>query len=291
MTTQAYIFELSAKSFPESALQNSFRLPVLVEFMGVWSGPCINMASRLSDLAKEFAGEFIFAQVDIDEHQELGKQYGIENVPTLIVLRNGEELRREVGEMQEPELRALLREFGIFRQSDELREQARERHIAGDTPEAIMLLAQAIQSDPGNVRVAMDMVQIFLDVGEVQQAQALFNRLPNAVREGTQGKSLTAQIKFSELAAKTEGVEALQHRLAANADDHDARFDLAICLVARHQIDQAVEQLFQIQQAEPVFRDGAAREMISLLSNMLMESAPDAANAYRRRLANMLNDT
>jgi len=229
--------------------------------------------------------------VDIDEHPELGKEYGVEHVPTMIVLRNGEEVRREVGAMQEPELRALLREFGIFRQSDELREQARERHMAGNTPEAIMLLTEAIQSDPGNVRVAMDMVQIFLDVGEVQQAQALFNRLPKTVRENAQGKSLTGQIKFSELAANTEGVEALQRRITANADDHDARFDLAICLVARHQFDQAVEQLFQIQQAEPAFRDGAAREMISLLSNMLMESAPDAANTYRRRLANMLNDT
>ncbi len=290
MSTQAYVFELSAKSFPESALQNSFQLPVLVEFMGVWSGPCIGMANRLSDLAKEFAGEFIFAQVDIDENQELKEQYRIENVPTLVVLRNGEEMRREVGEMQEPELRALLREFGVFRHSDELREQAREKHMAGSTPEAIMLLTQAIQSDPGNVRVAMDMVQIFLDIGQAEQAEGLFKRLPQAIRDSEHGKSLMGQVKFATLAAKTEGTEALQHRLTANPADHDARFDLAICLDAQHQIDQAVEQLFQIQQAEPSFRDGAAREMISLLSNMLTQSAPDAAKTYRRRLANLIND-
>lgn len=290
MSKQAYIFELSAKSFPESAVQNSHQIPVLVEFMGVWSGPCIAMADRLSSLAREFAGEFIFAKVDIDEQQALREQFSIENIPTLVVLRNGKEVRREVGELQEAELRALLKEFGIYRESDELREQARTKHMAGDTPGAIMLLTQAIQSDPANVRVAMDMVQIFLDINEIQQAQGLFSRLPQAVRESEPGKNLMGQLKFASLAAETDGIEALQARLAANAEDHDARFDLAICLVARHQVDEAVQQLFEIQQAEPDFRQGAAREMIGLLSNMLNDSAPEAAAAYRRRLANLLHD-
>jgi len=291
MSKQAYIFELSAQSFTESALQNSFQLPVLVEFMGVWSGPCVAMANRLSGLATEFAGDFIFAQVDIDEQQELREQYKIENVPTLVVLHNGEEVRREVGEMQETELRALLKEFDIHRVSDEQREQARALHLAGDTQGAVLLLTQAIQADPTNTRVALDMVQIFLDVGEISQAQGLFNRLPQADRESETGKSVMGQLKFAALAAETDGVEMLEARLSDDANDHQARFDLAVCLVAQHQIDSAVEHLFRIQQAEPDFREGAAREMISLLSNMLTESAPESANAYRRRLANMLNDT
>ncbi len=176
MSSQAYIFELSAESFPASALQNSYQLPVLAEFMGVWSGPCIQMADVLSVLANEFAGRFIFAKVDIDEQQSLREQYKIENVPTLVVLQNGEEVRREVGEMQESELRRLLKDYGIFHESDELREQA-------------------------------------------------------------------------------------------------------------------MEQLFRIQEQNPDFRDGAAREMVGLLAGMLMDSDPEAGGAYRRRLANMLNDS
>jgi len=290
MPDQAYIFELSASSFPQSALQNSFQIPVLVEFMGVWSGPCIAMADILAGLANEFAGQFIFAKVDIDEQQQLREQYSIENVPTLIVLRNGEETRREVGEMQEPELRALLRELGIYRESDDLREQARERHMQGDTQQAILLLTRAIQSDPSNTRVALDMVQIFLDIGELAQAQGLFERLPERDRHSDIGQALFTQLKFTELAVNTPGIEALQQRIAGNADDHAARFDLAVCLVAQHDIDAAMEQLFHIQQHEAGFREGAAREMIGLLCNLLNGSNPGAASAYRRRLANLLAD-
>jgi len=290
VSPQAYIFELSAESFPQSALQNSFQIPVLVEFMGVWSGPCIQMSDLLSGLANEFAGQFIFAKVDIDEQPALREQYKIENVPTLAVLRNGEEVHREVGEMKEPELRKLLKEHGIYRESDELREQARTQHLAGDTQSAILLLTKAIQSDPTNTRVAMDMVQIFLDMGELEQAQGLFDRLPERDRESDMGKSLGGQLHFATLAAKTEGIGGLQRRIDADADDHAARFDLAVCLVAQHQVDPAMEQLFHIQQHDPQFRDGAAREMIGLLAGMLMGTDPDAGSAYRRRLANMLNE-
>ncbi len=290
MSQQAYIFELSAESFPQSALQNSFQIPVLVEFMGVWSGPCIQMSDLLSALANEFAGRFIFAKVDVDEQQALRQQYKIENAPTLVVLRNGEEVRREVGELKEPELRQLLKEYGIFRQSDELREQAREKHLAGDTQSAILLLTQAIQSDPSNTRVAMDMVQIFLDMGELEQAEGLFSRLPDRERDSDVGKSLNSQLHFARLAAETDGIEALRQRIADDADDNDARFGLALCLVAGHLVDQAMEQLFRIVEMDAGFRDGAAREMIGLLSNMLAVNDPEAGNGYRRRLANMLTD-
>jgi putative thioredoxin len=44
---------------------------VLVEFMGIWSEPCVVMADVLADLAKEFAGQFVFAKVDIDEQLDM----------------------------------------------------------------------------------------------------------------------------------------------------------------------------------------------------------------------------
>ena len=80
----------------------------------------------------------------------------------------------------------------------------------------------------------MDMVQVFIDIGETAQAQGLFNKLPDKDKNSDMGKSLLGQLSFAELAAKTEGINTLTTRLADNADDHDARFDLAVCRVAGH---------------------------------------------------------
>ena len=256
----------------------------------MWSGPCIAMSNVLHDLAEEFAGQFVFAKVDVEEHPELVKRYAVENVPTLKVFHKGETSFSEQGQFQEKELRVLLKGMGIFSQSEELREQARSRHMAGETSEAIVTMSQAIKLDPGNTRVAMDMVQIFLDIGETENARDLFNKLPARDKESETGKSLIGQLTFADLAASTEGKEALQQKLAQTPDDDDARFDLAVCQVAAHDYNSAIDQLFALLQASPDYREGAAREMIITISNMLAPNDPGLAGKYRQRLANMMNE-
>jgi len=289
MSKEALVFEVGESGFDRYVIENSHELPVLVEFMGVWSEPCIVMADIIHDLAKEFAEQFVFAKVDIEEQPGLREQFNISNIPTLLVFKDGEVTFTQEGQMQEQELRLLLKGLGVFHISDELREQAREKHMAGNTPEAIMLMTQAIQRDPGNTRVAMDMVQIFIDIGEMEQATALYNRLPDADKESSMGKSLIGQLTFADLASKTEGMERLQQKLAQNANDHDARFDLAVCLVAGHDYNGAINELFTLLQAEPDYKEGAAKEMIIGITNTLAPNDPEQAATYRQRLSNLMH--
>lgn len=289
MAKQGLVLEVGESGFERYVVENSHRLPVLVEFMAVWSGPCIAMSDALTELAAEFAERFVFARVDIDEQPELGKRYSIENVPTLLVIKDGEVAFTQQGQMEEQELRVLLKGLGVFHESDELREQARVKHMAGETAEAIVLMSQAIKMDPGNTRVAMDMVQILIDIGEIEQATGLFNKLPERDKESDMGKSLIGQLTFAALAAKTEGVERLQERLALHAGDHDARFDLAVCLVAAYDYSGAINHLFSILEAEREYKNGAAKEMIITITNMLAPTNPEQAAGYRQRLASLLH--
>ncbi len=290
MNKQPLILEASQANFDRYVIENSLKAPVLVEFMAMWSGPCMAMSHVLETLAGEFAGQFVFAKVDSDEQPELLERYGVKNVPSLLVFQNGEEGFRQEGQMQEEELRVLLKGMGVFSQSDELRLQARERHMAGETSEAIMLMSQAIQMAPANTRVAMDMVQIFIDIGELEQAKGLFNRLPDRDKESDIGKSLIGQLTFADLSANTPGIDALRQRLERNPQDNEARFELAVCLVAARDYDGAVDQLLAVLQSEPEYKNGAAREMVVTIINMLAPNDPELANQYRTRLSNQLSN-
>ncbi|WP_178863719.1 tetratricopeptide repeat protein [Thiomicrorhabdus cannonii] len=281
-----YVFEVNAKRFNELVLMNSYKLPVIVEFMGVYSGPSIALENQLTEFAEDFKGQFIFAKVDIDEQPELVEQYQIKNIPTLKVFKDTNVVRSEEGLMQKDEIAEMLKSLGISRPSEEMREQARHKHLAGDIAGAIQLLTQAIQSDPGNTRVAMDMVQVMLDIGELEQAKSLFNRLPEKDRGSDTGKALIGQITFKDLAAKTPGKQALLARLDQNPLDFDAYFDLAVCLVAEFDYQGALECLFAIFEQEPTYKEGAAREMIVNLFAMLATSEPDLVQQYRLRLGN-----
>ncbi len=285
---EVFIFEVTQGNFNTSVVFNSHKLPVIVEFMGMWSEPCIKTEYLLSEMAREFAGQFIFAKVDTDAQTDLVNEYEIKNIPTLKIFRDGEVVHTEEGEMTEAELRGLLKAQGIFRESDEMREQAREQHMSGDTIDAIKLLTAAIQQDPGNTRIAMDMVQIFLDIGELEQAEGLFGRLPQRDRDSDLGRSLLGQLSFKKLAADTEGKEVLLDRISTNKDDHDAHFYLSVCLVAEHDYQQAMDHLFTIFEADPDYKEGAAKEMIISLTNMLAPNEPLLAQEFRRRLGNIV---
>lgn len=289
MSNDVYIFEVSEKNFDQVVIHNSHTLPVVAEFLGVWSGPCIMMADTLSDLAKEFAGKFIFAKVDIDEQPELRKKYSIQNLPTSLVFKNGEIALREEGELKERDLRIILQGLGIFHESDILREQAREKHLAGDTPSAIMLLTEAIKKDPSNTRVAMDMVQIFIDIDQIDSANGLFRKLPEKDRSSDMGKSLSGQLAFAELAAKTEGLDTLRTKVLLEANNHAARFDLAICQVAQHQYPEALDNLLLILKQDNEFKQGAAKELYITIINMLTPTRPELAQQYRVKLSNIVN--
>ena len=104
------------------------------------------------------------------------------------------------------------------------------------------------------------------------------------------GRSLSGQLAFADLAAATEGVDVLLGRVAQDGSDHAARFDLAVCLLNQHDYDGAMDHLFAVMESEPDFRDGAAREMIATIANMLAPNVPGQAQAYRRRLANLLSE-
>ena len=290
MSKDVFVFEVNEKSFDQYILLNSHKIPVFVEFMGVWSGPCSSMDILFSYLAKEFAEEFIFAKVDIDEQRDLAKRYNIENVPTLLVFQNGELKRTEVGELNEKQARELLKEFGVFHQSDLMREQAREKHLAGDTAAAIVQLGEAIKADPSNTRIAMDMVQIFIDIGELEQASGLFSKLPVSTHETEMGKALSGQLTFAALAAKADDVETLKTRLSSNPNDHDARFDLVIRQIAQYEYNNAIDNLFYIQNEDAEYKDGAAKEMIVTVSNMIAPVDNDFAQEIRRKLANLLSE-
>lgn len=289
MKKEVYIFEVSEKSFAESVIQNSYKIPVFVEFMGFWSEPCITMLDQLSDLAGEFAGQFIFAKVDIDEQEELKKKYDIQNVPTLKIFVNGEIVATEEGQLVESDYRQLLKTQGIFHESDEMRLRARELHLSGDTQGAFLILTEAIKKDPANTRIALDMVQIFIDSKLIDNANELYNKLPQSVKDGSTGKRLGGQLTFVNQAATTDGIDMLQTRLQSNSDDFDARFDLAICLIAEYETMSAIDHLFYILENNAEYKDGAVKELIIALIGILKEKEPDIAKSTQQRLSNLIS--
>jgi thioredoxin 1 len=70
---------------------------VLVDFWATWCGPCRMMAPVLNDVSKELTGNKHVGKVDIEKYQHLAKKYKVKSIPTMILLKNGQEINRFVG--------------------------------------------------------------------------------------------------------------------------------------------------------------------------------------------------
>jgi len=86
-------------------------LPVIVDFWAGWCSPCRAIAPTLDRIAVEFDGKVVVAKVDIDQNPMSPQQYGVQGIPTLLLIRNGKETGRLVGALPEAKLRTAIREF------------------------------------------------------------------------------------------------------------------------------------------------------------------------------------
>jgi thioredoxin 1 len=72
-------------------------LPVFVDFFGTWCAPCQAIAPIVDRLAEQYEGKVKFVKVDIDQAPDTASNVGVQGVPTLVMFRGGQEVRRMVG--------------------------------------------------------------------------------------------------------------------------------------------------------------------------------------------------
>lgn len=286
---QVLNFEVSQSNFNSVVLMNSYKIPVVTLFMSPSDVNCIELESMLSGYASEFAGQFLLARVDIDMEPGLKEQYQISNVPTIKIFRDTEMVHQEIGIVEANEFAAILKSFGVFRVGDSLREEASVLNASGDTSGAIQKLTEAIQKDPGNIRVALDMTQLLLDIDVVDEAVKLFNRLPDKAKNSDQGKLIIGQVTFKNMAMKTPGKDALLNLIKVDDADIDSKFYLAICYVAERKYEQALENAFAVLTVDAGYKDGAVQEIIVTIIDMLDLFDAEAAKKARRTLANIVS--
>ncbi len=87
--------ELTDANFEENVLNSD--KPALVDFWAVWCGPCRMVGPVVEEIANDYEGKAIVGKVDVDNNPEIAQKYGIRNIPTILFIKDGEVVDKQVG--------------------------------------------------------------------------------------------------------------------------------------------------------------------------------------------------
>lgn len=87
--------EVTDDNFEELVLKSD--IPVYVDFWATWCGPCRMIHPIMDEISQEFEGKAVVAKVDVDNNQKFAGEFGIRNIPTVLLFKNGNVIHKQVG--------------------------------------------------------------------------------------------------------------------------------------------------------------------------------------------------
>jgi putative thioredoxin len=258
------VSDTTTKTFMKDVIEESRKRPVLVDFWAPWCGPCKTLGPVLEKAVRAAKGKVKLVKMNIDEHPQISSQLGIQSIPTVFAFVNGQPVDGFMGALPESQVNAFIERLTgkVEGGADDGLKLAEEALAAGDAAAAAERFAQVLAEEPENVRALSGLARAHLDAGNPAAARQTLGLIPKSKENDPAVTAVHAALDLSERAASVGDLSELEKKVAANALDHQARFDLAVALNASGKREAALDHLLEIVRRNRTWNDDAARKQL-----------------------------
>lgn len=292
------IKDVTEANFMADVVDASNEVPVIVDFWAPWCGPCKTLGPMLEEAVTKANGAVKMAKIDVDQNQQLAAalaQQGLplQSIPTVVAFVKGRPVDMFQGAVPASELDAFVKkviEAGGGDASgglDGALEAAEEMLNDGAVEDAAQIYAAVIEEESNNAIAYGGLARCQIAVGELDQAEAVLNGVPAEISSEAPIEAAFAQLELARQAANSGPLDELKAALAADENNHQARFDLAGALHAAGQVEEAVNELLELFKRDREWNDGAAKQQLFTIFDALPGNDPVVLNG-RRKLSSLI---
>ncbi len=284
------------KSFMADVIEASRTVPVIVDFWAPWCGPCKQLGPALEKAVNEARGAVRMVKIDIDKNQQLAAQMRIQSIPAVYAFYQGQPVDGFVGALPESQVKTFVSKLAGLAGGaaagpspvDEALEQAEASLAEGDHNTAKAIFDQVLAHEPGNLKAVAGLTLAAIAARDVKAARKAFERAPADKREDPALAKAKAALELAEQGASASAkLGEYEAALAADANNHQARFDRAMALYASGQQEQAIDDLLEIIARKRDWNEEAARKQLVKFFEALGATNPLTLSG-RRRLSSLL---
>lgn len=277
--------ELTESNF-KPILESSFELPVLLYFWSPAMEDSVSFIEQLRQLHAHQANSFSVALIDCQAQQTIAMQFGIQNVPTTAVFKNGQPVDGLAGVQPIDAIEKMLAPH--LPSIEELTlNAANEKLAAGEFAAALSLFNQlpTEQQHKGDVKLAM--AHCCVELAQFTNAKALLDTVPLEYKEG-EYKQLLALIELQEQAANSPEIQQLEHSFKQDPSNLDIIAELAINYQQVNRSEEALAILWGVLSKDLNAKDGELKKHFMDILSALGQGNP-MASTYRRLLYSALH--
>ncbi len=280
-----FVIDVSMATFQNDVVQKSMETPVVIDFWAPWCAPCKQLGPILEKLAAEFGGKFILAKVNTDDEPQIAQAFGVQSLPTVFGLVQGNPVDQFVGLMSEEQIRTWLAPM-IPSPAQILAREAMEL-VETDPKAAEAKYREALALVPTEDSLKICLANVILKQGRLEECGSILEALAARGFLEPEAERLKSEMEVRMAAAESGGVE--EARKAADADPANLmlRIQLADAYAAVSQHRKALEICLDVVKQDFGEARAEAKSTMVKIFDML-GPASELTGEFRRQLATAL---
>jgi len=291
-----YIKDSGLATFAADVLEASREVPVIVDFWAPWCGPCKTLGPALEKAVNEAKGAVRLVKVNIDENPEIAQQLRIQSIPTVYAFKAGQPVDGFMGAIPESQIKTFIAQLaggdhdhghGGPDHAAQVLQIADASLADGDIATAAQAYGHVLQDEPGHPEAVAGLARCYLTSGDIERAKTTLQLVRPDGAQHEAIRAIEAELKLKENAPPPSATDGFKERLAADANDHAARYDLALALDAAGDREGALNELLDIVRRDRKWNDDAARKHLVTLFEAMGFADPRTVEA-RRKLSAIL---